>query len=596
MSAADGSIPAAACTAGRTVADPQLSPDGHTVAFLSMGSGPTQLILIDAAGGPERVLPTEVAPSRTHPMAGGVFSWSVDGASIAYCGADGTLWLQPVDGSRSRAIFAAPPDTSLTGPCFSPDGQRVAVVVDERSIMVISLDGHEAVAVASPTDFVFDPAWLDPTTLVWHGWSVPDMPWDHSVVWVASADGSSPARPLIDHPGAQVTQPRPKDGQLAYLSDATGWLNLWVGDRVMVAESFEHGGPTWGPGLRSFAWSPDGRRVAFCRNEGGFGRLCVVDVGTGAVLEAARAVHAAISWQGDRLVALRTGGITPAVIVSYNVDTWERTVLARGPAIGVERGAVEPERVTYRGHDGFELHARLYQTPAAVAPRMLCWIHGGPTDQWPVTFNSRIAYFVSRGWNVLVPDHRGSTGHGRAYTQALRGRWGELDVADVEAALAAAHQRGWAPPSRSAVIGGSAGGFTALNVAAHAPEQVAAIVALYPVTDLLQLAATTHRFEAHYCDGLVGVLPEARDGYRERSVLFQSKRIVAPLLLLHGDDDKVVPVAQSSALAERITADGGDVALHIYPGEGHGWKRPDTVMDELHRVEAFLDRYIPWES
>jgi dipeptidyl aminopeptidase/acylaminoacyl peptidase len=215
-----------------------------------------------------------------------------------------------------------------------------------------------------------------------------------------------------------------------------------------------------------------------------------------------------------------------------------------------------------------------------------------------VTFNGRIAYFLSRGWNVLVPDHRGSTGHGRAYAQALRGRWGELDVADVQAALAAALDRGWARAGAIAVIGGSAGGFTALGVAAApgrvmASDPVAAVVALYPVTDLLQLTASTHRFEARYCHRLVGPLPEATQTYRERSIVFRSKWISAPLLLLHGDDDKVVPVAQSAALAERITAEGGGVTLHIYQGEGHGWKRPDTVMDELHRVEAFLDRHIP---
>ena len=591
MSAADGSIPAAAGTAGRTVADPQLAPDGSMVAFLSMGSGATQLVLVDATGGPERVLPTDVPPNRTHPMAGGVFGWSPDGLSIVYCASDGSLRMQPIDGAATHALTPAA-ESSLSGPCLSPDGKRVAVVVDERSVMVVPLDGTPPVPIPTSADFAFDPAWLDASTVVWHGWSPPDMPWDHSTVFAAPADGSCPARPLVDQPDMQVTQPRPRNGHLAYLSDATGWLNLWVDGRAMVDEPFEHGGPTWGPGIRTFAWSPDGARIAFCRNEGGFGRLCVVEVATGAVRAVARAVHTALSWRGDRLVALRTGGITPTVIVSYDDGKWERTILARGPAIGVERGAAEPDLVTYPGYDGFELHARLYRARSG-SHRLLCWIHGGPTDQWPVTFNSRIAYFVSRGWNVLVPDHRGSTGHGRAYTQALRESWGELDVADVRAALETAHQRGWSRPTQSAVIGGSAGGFTALHVAASAPEQLAAVVALYPVTDLEPLAATTHRFEAHYCQHLVGSLPGAAERYRNRSVLFQSKRITAPLLLLHGDDDKVVPVAQSAALAERLTAAGGEVALHIYQGEGHGWKRPDTVTDELHRVEAFLDRHIP---
>ena len=101
---------------------------------------------------------------------------------------------------------------------------------------------------------------------------------------------------------------------------------------------------------------------------------------------------------------------------------------------------------------------------------MVVWVHGGPTGQWPVTFNPRIAYFVGRGWAVLVPDHRGSTGFGRAYTQAMRGRWGELDTADVAAGIRHAGAQGWCDPRRVAIMGGSAGGFTVLNVLAHHPD------------------------------------------------------------------------------------------------------------------------------
>jgi len=108
------------------------------------------------------------------------------------------------------------------------------------------------------------------------------------------------------------------------------------------------------------------------------------------------------------------------------------------------------------------------------------------------------------------------------------------------------------------------------------------------VCDLLDLAATTHRYEAHYSDTLIGPLPDNEARYRARSPLTAPERIVDPLLVLHGTDDPVVPAAQSAALVDRI----GTAEYHVYEGEGHGWSRPATTEDELDRVAAFLARHV----
>jgi dipeptidyl aminopeptidase/acylaminoacyl peptidase len=142
------------------------------------------------------------------------------------------------------------------------------------------------------------------------------------------------------------------------------------------------------------------------------------------------------------------------------------------------------------------------------------------------------------------------------------------------------------------VMGGSAGGFTVLNVLASHPDLCAAGVDLYGVADLFSLAETTHRYEAHYLDSLVGPLPGAAARYRERSPVHRADAITAPLLILQGADDDVVPPAQSKAIAERLRTKGGEVELHLYDGEGHGWGRPETVVDELRRTEAFLRRHV----
>ena len=116
---------------------------------------------------------------------------------------------------------------------------------------------------------------------------------------------------------------------------------------------------------------------------------------------------------------------------------------------------------------------------------------------------------------------------------------------------------------------------------------------LYPVTDLAALDETTHRFEAHYNHSLVGPTEVAAERYAARSPLWHAERITAPLLVLHGDEDQVVALSQSEALRDRIVGAAGDVALVVYPGEGHGFREPANQLDEYRRMAAFLDRVVP---
>jgi dipeptidyl aminopeptidase/acylaminoacyl peptidase len=430
-------------------------------------------------------------------------------------------------------------------------------------------------------------------TVAWLEWDVPNMPWDESRIVVRDVDAAGDAKVVAGGPGIAASQPRwSSRGTLGFVDDTSGWANVVAGD-VRIGEACEHGGPTWGPGERSWCWSPDGAEVAYTRNEDGFGSLHVRDLATGADRRLGRAVHGGLSWAADRICAIRSGGVTPTAVVVYDGD--ERTTVAVGPVAGFEGALAEPEVVRWASPDGTEIPGRLYR-PAEAAlgdpPPMICWVHGGPTGQWGVEFRARIAYWTDRGWAVLVPDHRGSTGHGRAFRQALHGRWGEVDVVDCAAGIRAAAERGWGDSARMVVMGGSAGGFTVLNLLAAEPDLCAAGVDLFGVADLFDLDETTHRYEAHYLHTIVGPLPDAADRYRERSPVNRADTITSPLLILQGDADKVVPPAQSEAIASRLRALGRTVELHLYEGEGHGWGRPATVMDELERTESFLRRHV----
>ncbi len=584
------------CIGGRELTEPRLSPDGRLLVYAVTSAGSAALMLSRLDGAAARQLTAYPAPRPGRGLGGGCWCWTADSRAVVYAGADGNLWLQPVPGGQVRRLTDHGPERTAQAPVISPDGEQLVYIIDQQEVWAQPVGAEAAPRRLdnASADFCFDPFVTADAKVWWQAWNVPDMAWDAARLQVSSLDAAS----VIETIGkGSIQQPNVMpDGRLVSVRDDTGWNNIWLADAPLVDEPCEHADPTWGLGQRSYATSPDGHHVAFTRNDHGFGRLCVVDVANGHVREVARAVHGQLSWQGTRLAALRTGAHTPTQIVVYDTDSWERVVIDVGPVSGWEAESLaEPELIELAARDGHPLHARLYLADVDT-DRLVCWLHGGPTDQWQVTFMPRLAYWRSRGWNVLVPDHRGSTGHGREYQQSMNGRWGELDVSDTIDSIEFAHRRGWGSTGRTVLMGGSAGGFTVLGVLAAAPDLAAAAVVSYPVTDLFDLAERSHRFERHYTHSLVGPPPPRHDDpgpYRDRSPVTFADRIRTPLLMVHGADDPVVPVSQSHVLARKIAEAGGIVELCVYEGEGHGIRQPINQLDEYLRIGEFLANHLP---
>jgi dipeptidyl aminopeptidase/acylaminoacyl peptidase len=590
----------AMCVSGRDLTEPRPSPDSTIVAFVARLGAETALVTVPVTGGPERLVGTAGAPppAPARGLGGGCFDWLADGSGVVLVGADGELWRVPLGPGDALRLTQHGPDRRAQAPHVASDGSCVVYAVDHAEIWVVALDGagDPRRLDAGDADFCADPfvdaGAADGARVVWQAWGVPDMPWDGAYVVDAPLRPGGAVR--VHRGDGAIQQPRiDTDGALWSVRDAHGWLNVWRDDAPVVDEPFEHAGPSWGMGQRSYAVAPDHRSVAFTRNEAGFGRLCVADLASGAVHEVGRGVHGQLAWSGTHLTALRTGARTPTQIVAYDTKVptgapWRRRSIAVGPVTAWDRVELPEPALVEVAHDGVVLHARRY---VAGRGRTLCWVHGGPTDQWQVEFMPRVAYWWSQGFDVLVPDPRGSTGHGRAYQQALHGGWGQLDVDDTAAILRDAHDRGDASPGRTILVGGSSGGLTALGVLGRHAGLAAGGAVSYPVTDLADLAARSHRFEAHYTLTLVGPLTAA-ERYRERSPLEYADRIDVPLLVLHGDADPVVPVDQSVRLAERVRAGGGDVELHVFPGEGHGFRQPEHRVAEYELMGAFLRRVL----
>lgn len=255
----------------------------------------------------------------------------------------------------------------------------------------------------------------------------------------------------------------------------------------------------------------------------------------------------------------------------------------------------EPQIRAFTGPDDREIHAHIYpphspdhSAPGDELPPYVVWAHGGPTSHAPLVLDLEIAYFTSRGIGVAEVNYGGSTGYGREYRERLREQWGVVDVEDCAAVARALADEGTADPARLAIRGGSAGGWTsAASLTGTALYACGTVI--YPILDPSTWADDgTHDFESRYLDSLVGPVADVPARYRERSPINHVDRITAPFLLLQGLDDAICPPVQCERFLERLAGRGIPHAYLTFEGEGHGFRRKDTMVRAL---EAELSLY-----
>jgi dipeptidyl aminopeptidase/acylaminoacyl peptidase len=225
---------------------------------------------------------------------------------------------------------------------------------------------------------------------------------------------------------------------------------------------------------------------------------------------------------------------------------------------------------------------------------MITLIHGGPTGFASPEFKIGYQFWTSRGFGILDVNYSGSAGFGREYRDRLKGCWGVVDVQDCISGTLAMGIKRLADPARQAIRGGSAGGFTAL-AALTMSHVFNAAISQYGIADLEALAKDTHKFESRYIDSLIGPYPKDRHLYLERSPINHLDQLSAPMLLLQGVDDMVVPPQQAEMLAAAARRRGQPVALIMFEGEGHGFRRAETIKAAIEAQIYFLGRIFGFE-
>ncbi len=538
--------------------------------------------------------------SRVHEYGGGAYA-AHDGRIVFSHFPDGTVWLVGEDGEPRRIT----PDVPLRYAdfAFAPEG-IYAVREDHRgpgepvnSVVLLRPDRvDEGEPVCLGRDFYAAPRPGPDGRLACIAWDHPDMPWDATELLL---DGE----PVAGGPDESVLQPSwSADGKLHYISDRSGWWNLYVHDgeegRALKPMAAEFAGPLWGLGAQSYRCLADGDIVARYEKNGrvlverlrggpfqtGFSHpACPVPFGGGW------AVLGADTDRPDRLDLLHEDGGRETLSRSAPNDP-DPAFVSRGEAVSFPTGG------------GRTAHAWFYapRNPGFAGPReelppLVVRSHGGPTGASNNGYSPAIQYWTTRGFAVVDVNYGGSTGYGRAFRQQLHGQWGIVDVDDCCAAAMWLADTGKVDVNRLVVRGGSAGGYTTLAALAFR-DVFKAGASLYGIGDLKALARDTHKFESRYLDRLIGPLPEAEAVYDARSPLLHAESISCPVIFLQGTEDKVVPPDQTEAMAAALRARRVPVALLLFEGEGHGFRRAENIVAALEAELAFFARILGFEA
>jgi len=597
--------------------------DGDDVYWLEgrpTEAGRQTLLRHGADGATTELTPAPIdVRSRVHEYGGGAYT--VAGGTVVFSDSrDGRLY-------RLDPSVAAPVAITPTGAwryadlLFDPGRRRFLAVREDHAgsgepgvprepraaIVAIPMDGD-----AAPTVLVEGPDFLaaprlapDGATLVWLEWDHPDMPWEATRLRIApiEADGSLGRSDLAaGGPDESIAEPQwSPDGVLHLVSDRSGWWNLYrlvEGPRLepIAPLEAEFADPHWIFDRSSYGFLADGSLVATARSDGRDRLFHIVPGERIGEVETPFTEFDGLRVGASRIAVLAASPAEPTAVVTLDPQTLAPSgVLRRSTALALEPDDIAvPESITFPSADGRVAHALLYRPTSRSArapddkrPPLVVRTHGGPTSSAASGLDLSIQFLATRGIAVVDVDYAGSTGYGRAYRESLAGSWGIADVEDAVAAVRWLIERGEVDPTRVAIEGGSAGGYTTLR-ALTTSDDFRAGISHYGIGDLELLAADTHKFESRYLDRLVGITDDQAARYRERSPIHHLDRVSCPVLILQGLDDRVVPPSQAESLVTALAGRGIPYAYLAFAGEGHGFRGEATIRSVAAARLSFL--------
>ncbi len=611
--------------------DPSLSPDGQRVAFVMAARLPEQ-----ALPG-RRIWMVNTAAGEPEPLSGSSYDewspcWSPDSRRLAFISLEGRadqdggpqLYLHTIQNHATRPACKMP--NGASSPAWSPDGSRISFLSLEGKKpsvdpIVVTPGRHHRLWAVHPESDIPEPLTPDNITVWEYAWS-PDS--QYIALYYSTGPGDSDWY----------------EGQIGIVP-ARGGAVRQITQLARQASSL--------------AWSPDSRRIAFISGawsdpgQGG-GDIYVVDVHAGQVRNLTPGIDASPGWcrwfpHGERILYAAWHGVTyqigsvnlrngttailedDFVIEPYSTrlsstpdlqrfvtvhstpqqppDLWLGEIAAGERAKSVswrrlthlnplaeETFALAPtRRVRYESVDGWQIDSIF--TPALNAggpPPLYVDVHGGPSWAYLNGWAGYTQLIASAGIAVFQPNMRGSWGHGVAFADAVLGDMGGKDFQDILRGIDYLVAQGLVDGGRVSIGGWSNGGFLAAWAVTQTTRFKAALMGA-GISDWHNMHAQTNIANADILL-LQADLLEKPEVYRERSPITYARHVTTPTLILHGEKDPAVPVAQAYAFYRALAQRNVPTELVVYPREGHGLRETEHLRDYFERLLDWLKRYV----
>jgi dipeptidyl aminopeptidase/acylaminoacyl peptidase len=601
---------------------PQWSPDGEQIMFMSGLRGGLNLMGIQPEGGFPFLLTENVSLSGTGSPGSQKPQWSPDGRWIGYVSSKGgapEIWIWSVEDGRDVQLTDL--GARVNALKWSPDSKWIVFSNDRygsQDIWKVSVPDGICHRLTSDERYEVYPTWSpDGKHIIYVQM---DERWvDHDVLEMPAEGGPSRLivadKDFFDYRaglsfGTPLSSP---DGNLIlFRSLRSGWYNFWVvprsgGEpRAIAPEEFD----------QSHArWSPDGRRIAYISNhngthdlrvvpaEGGEPRVLVAPEGMGAIGKP--------EWSpdGTRISYTMSTPTRPEDLFVVDVATSKTERLTDSMTRGLEASLVVPEKVSYPSTDGLTIQAYLYTPPQMSAvekfPGVL-WIHGGPTSQFDDGFgrHRQVQFFVQRGYVVLLPNVRGSSGYGKAFEDANNNCWGRCDMEDVRAGVDYLKTLPYVNADKMGITGTSYGGIMSMAAISFTQGLFQAAIPISGYGDMsdfhIEVPELQHIQLLNY---ELGPYPENKEVYDRHSSILYVQDATTPALILHGEGSKVPwrPGQKSPEMASLNFARALDRYYKIfryksYPGETYYVYGRQNTKQKLQDMLEFFDQFLKDEA